>query len=521
VTAPRRNQVAGVPALQFLAVIPGVAYVAYVASHLLSLAAYFDANSDVASAKLLSAEIAHGHVSGNVFDTWIPISTVVTNVAAHAVPVRDWLIQTWPAFAFALTVALACRVIYRRYDLWTAAVSGCLLISVSFTPLATVLTQYFHGPTYLSYLVVAMTLVELSAAPVKARWLVPAVVAVVGLNLASDPYLAVVVLAPLTIAAVVAYVENDTNGRAVARAVAVILGGSVATAVAVTLVVNAIGWRAAYSTKLNPTNPVTWPTRAGALLWYSIDAEVGHIWRRGPVVLAVALAVLSVGMLAATTLSVFTSRPRPLSTRLVTVFCAGSLVCIAAGFMANGGINSATYGSVHYLTTFPFACALTLPLLARSDKSRQVVGVVAAVICAASLWAVRVDASPVPLSAAAERARPALTLALQRRHLVRGYSTYASANGVTLRADGAFVVRPVDPCGATLCPHRGMHQERWYELRPSSPTFLLLYDGTAAGNQLGPAPPARFGSPLERVRIGDFSLYTYDYDIGTRFGVRA
>jgi hypothetical protein len=103
-------------------------------------------------------------------------------------------------------------------------------------------------------------------------------------------------------------------------------------------------------------------------------------------------------------------------------------------------------------------------------------------------------------------------------HLDHGYAGYWDAAPIDVQSDFKARVFPIEPCGPyvnTYCPFHSHVIENWYEPKQGVRSYLVVN-----ADPIAPAtrpPPASWGPPFKTAKLGDLTVYAFDYDISSRF----
>lgn len=118
--------------------------------------------------------------------------------------------------------------------------------------------------------------------------------------------------------------------------------------------------------------------------------------------------------------------------------------------------------------------------------------------------------------------RADLASVLQDAGLKRGYATYWNAGALTVLTGGDVRVAPlVFSPGSLPAPFHHLSSESWYAPEwAAGRSFLLLNSGEGAELNR-PALRKLAGDPSETLRVGDFEILVYPFNVGERLGYGA
>jgi hypothetical protein len=164
-----------------------------------------------------------------------------------------------------------------------------------------------------------------------------------------------------------------------------------------------------------------------------------------------------------------------------------------------------------YLVSCGFGVATILALAAANASAarRTAITLGACVIVLASVISIAVDFDP---SAGDQMARDVLPF-VEGEGLTKGYAAYWTAGPLTWRSRQKVQVVPVLSCPRAphgLCTYYLHTISSWYQPRPGERTFLIV------DHRYGPPSPGqRLGGTQAVVDFKHYSIYVYDYDIGS------
>ena len=200
------------------------------------------------------------------------------------------------------------------------------------------------------------------------------------------------------------------------------------------------------------------------------------------------------------------------------VFWGATLVCSTIAFILSSASIDA--GDSRYLLAAFVAVLALLPVLVQRSSQRTQLGLAIAA-CAFALLSLHAAVGE-GRYAYGSKLTPTEIRRFVRyasRHKLRyGYADYATAPALTWATGVRVQVFPVQPCGARLCPFYLHTISSWYSPGPDARTFLIVDRATQGSYRSVTEPSSAFGRALERVRIGDLTVYVYDHDLAAALG---
>ncbi|MEY2472165.1 MAG: hypothetical protein QOK28_1494 [Actinomycetota bacterium] len=521
---PRRRWNTGVAlrvAGTSIAVAIGFVAVVSLLQHLAVLAHVWDLNSDLASAKLLSGEIARGHLKGVRFGYWTPYTTVALDAVTLPLPHHLGFWQAWPYLTYLVSLGVLVTSMWRAFGRTPAVITASLGVTLALEPIDVLVVQYAHGPTYASFLLAAALVIELprSESSLRRRLLTISAIVIFVVNIASDPYMHVVVSLPL-FATAAAWWFSSPRRRDDARSLAIVAtassaGGLLLERVLALMLPSAPGGRGLF----RPANPMSFPGRTLDTLRASRDAiAVGTQlpdWFTGRVALAAIAA--GIGLVWAVLAGPLAVGQRRLDTDRgrLELFASLGALCVIAAVVVSAAASPGP-GGVRYLVSVPLATAIVVGLAADSRRGALALTLAVVVAACGCIGIVRglepLGRYPAPLTVRGKL----LAAALKPRGVTYGYGPYWDASGLTLAGGSRITIRPVRTCGARLCPPPYLRAERWYAPRTRR-TFLVI-DPAAKPTFMSATPPANLGAATEEFFVGAMHVFVYDHDISASFG---
>lgn len=493
---------------------------------------------DLVSPMVIADTVATaGGPHNTVFGTYAPYTTIWFDVATRRLPFHRMIWELGPVVLALVGVGLLVWVSWRLAGRWAALVTLAIGLAWSVPVTETLAAQANHGVAYFVVCVLAAFLAMVALRP-PGRGPLVALTAVVGVlagvNVASDPLLLLVGIAPMVGAPVLVAIRRwspETRRVLVVAvagaAVALIVGMGTARAM------RADGYRAL---GVSAGSPVALASvsdaqaNAGRLgrnllrIW-SADVVAGDRapvklarWAlAGPVLAVVALPLVLLFLVLGRPLD---SAPQASAEALWMVFWGLVVGVLLVGSVFGQVAVENASRSIIYLTPIVLAGAATLPVVAaRSQVAMAGVAVGVGVLCLLST----IDLlAPVPMPAYTVDL-PGVIAALQRRGLHRGYAAYGSASALTYKSRGALAVRPVFPCVAasgapTVCRFFSNRVESWYVPEPAGRTFVVSDAIHIPVLRIPTPPPPALGPPTETITVGTQTIFVYPYDVATRFG---
>lgn len=118
--------------------------------------------------------------------------------------------------------------------------------------------------------------------------------------------------------------------------------------------------------------------------------------------------------------------------------------------------------------------------------------------------------------------RTDVAAALQSAGLKRGYATYWNAGALTVLSGGDVRVAPLvfNP-GSLPAPFHHLSSESWYAPDRMSGRSFLLFDRDEGAQLNRPTLQELAGDPEETLKVGDYEILIYPFDVGERLGYGA
>lgn len=494
-------------------------------------------NSDAAAPALLAESLAtSGTGEPTVLGDISSFSTLLFFRATHALPNHRAVWEAAPYVLALAGVALLAWVSFRLAGVWAAAMTSALGLAVSTDVLFTQIAPAFHGTTWFSVAVLLAFLIALAGEHIRGRAATIAAVAgvgvVVGLNLASDPLLAVVGVVPFCFAAVAIFRLHPGQGtRRLLR-----LGGAVVSTAAASAIVTVAAMSVAdLSTNrsfsgdgyVTFTSPHDMAVQAGQV-WRNLLALTGaadggalpDAWYRWPAAIAVLGTLVVVPWIAVRTLRRSAALPAPEGA--FWLFWSAATVLLVVAYVVSGIPNPETgITNDRYLVPLMLMVASALPIAgSRPGAGRALAAVGAACIAALGL----ADIAGADLADRREvlphaRFAPQIERWLTDRSVTHGFSDYFDSLSLTYNTN--LTVRAVQACdtGEWLCVSPINARRSWYTPRPSGASFLLINPVFGTGREVAAAlPGADLGRPQERRSFGPIEVLIYDHDIARCLG---
>jgi hypothetical protein len=492
-------------------------------------------NSDAASpavlADCLSARVCgHGRV-------------VLGQISYYTTLWFDLLTRSWPFHRalwelgpYALSVggvALLAWMSWRLAGAWAAMTTVVISFAASSAVLYATAAQAFHGTTWFMTIALgAFLALEATSPPGKPRRRVVAAIGLsiaAGVNLASDPLLALTGVVPLVAAPLLLWRRSRCTAwrrLAVSSAATALLAVAVGTLT--TFAMRASGFATA------PLNGghlgVASAGGIGGRVLRLLDdlgalANVGSIERAGAtqlplrlIVIAVAVTAVGVALREARAGLRSSASPRDDAVSVYAAYWATATLALAAGFVLSDVPLGAGTPSARYTVGIVYAAAAIVPLrAARSRGGRVGAAIATSIFCALSCLSLARN------HLAAEKARlpivqygGPLVRSLERQGLDRGFAGYWKAAPITWRSGERVLVAPVATCprrnARRLCPYRLNSISSWYTPRTRTRSFLLVDPNTDGFG----AALASLGRPERVERFGPLRVLVYAHDIAVR-----
>jgi hypothetical protein len=475
-----------------------------------------NADSDIASAYVLTDAISLGHTGHVVMSTqgsWVPLWY---GLITHGLGFHRVLWEISPAL---LTLAAALLIgwsVSRLRGRLAGALSVALIVAASPTALFPFSAAFFHNTTIPGVALLGAYLVWITARR-RTGW--PAVAAgalaslLVGVFLASDEQLAVVGLVPFLGVGVLRRARaRDRTGFAEILAVGV---GAIAVALITSEVMRSLDFSTT-TPKLRFTStfiPLHAKWLVQGLLRIGNGLSVApHSGIRTPLVVAAGIATTAAvaamlwlaGRSAIRPAAEVAGRARDAH----LMFWASSLLCAAVAYVVTTVVSAPTD---RYLVVAVPAVAATVPLLATGARAAWLVSTGATIFIAASIVSLAAnDERRLFYEGATVPEAGRIEAFVRSHHLTVGYAGYWDAANLDWVSHERLHVYPLTDRFGPTEPMYLARAQAWYRARPSTPTYLLLAPNDA---DLADRVPHDLPTPSRVVRIGAISVAIYPYDI--------
>jgi hypothetical protein len=491
-------------AVQWLPLAAVLAYAALLVSDLRRVLGAVYASSDAASPPMIAACLARRCASGHVMLGHISYYTTLWfDWAASWLPFHRLIWQAGPIALWLAGITLLAWTVAGLSGRWAAAMTVAVALPASWAMLRASVAPAFHGTTW--FATIALGSLVACGRRLPTGFLIGFSV-LVGVNLASDPLLALVGLLPVVLAPLWLRVRTrDAAYGAALRLGLTVAGLAAAAAAATDIAMQALGI-SAVPFPLGRAALAEVPGRA-----LRFGADLGSLLNIGPL----SAVLVAVGAIVAG-FWLYSGRAHPAREKLFAAYWAISAVALALGFVGgNAPLGSGTPSS-RYLGGLVYAAAALLPVVAHANRQARLSASLA-IVTLGALSCVSLAAGNPPQSgstgtAIASYERQALAT-LDRLGLRVGYAQYWKAGVLTWLSDGRILVAPVSACGTRLCPYRLNSIAGWYSSWRPIRTFVL-YD--VYTDRFGPAV-LRLGRPSEIRVFGPLRVRTYTYDVARRF----
>lgn len=503
----------------FPLVVPCVLALTYLVSLVFRfprLIVWENADSDVASAYVLTDAVSHGHTGPVVMSTqgsWVPLWY---GLLTHGLSFHRVLWEISPALLTLAAAILIGLTVASLTSLLRGALAVGLIVAASPIALVNFTAAFHHNTTIPGAALLGAYLVWSAVRPRGTGKLVAGGIAVsliIGTFVASDELLVVVGLVPFLAAAVLRWLRTrDSRGLA---AVIAVTAGSVIVAAITSEVMRSLDFVTTtpdlrFTGKLIPVHAI-WLLQG--LLRIGNGLSVGHRARL-PSMLVIAAAVVTIAAILALYWRACRSMVRPAGAGsgrardLYTLYWAGSLLCAAAAYVLTTIVRAPTD---RYLIIVVPALAATAPLAIISSRTAWLSATAASVFMLASILAllpggvrsVIYDGGSTP---EAQR----IMKYVSSQHLSVGYAGYWDAANLDWITHGRLHVYPITDYFGPTEPMYQTRVQSWYRPRPHTPSYLLLapYD-----LDLRDRLPRDLPLPQREVHIGPITLAVYPYDI--------
>jgi hypothetical protein len=541
----------------------GVAYLVAVLTQFTQLVAVTYLNGDAASApvigELFGGSPAHREV---VLGKLAWFSTLLFELATRWLPAHRQIWETAPYTLALLSAGLLAWGAWQVAGRWAATITGVIALCASPATLSWLFSLNDHSPDWFCNALLASLLVLLGRSETRSGRKGPLIAAgvgvgiVVGVNLASDPLVAIGGVLPFGLAAAVTWARRSPRWRT--RPLLLAAGSIMVMAIVYALTKllmhheNVVSSSVQNNTTLTSAEQITnnfrywWQSIAvlgngnffgqasgltavlellcaglslGAVIWIaprvawrevarSLTPGGDHAGEPPPSRLRGTGGALPSGSQSQPT-------QRSSSDDLRVAWCAfwgSSLVFLSLAFVVSS-VPVEIYDD-RYLVGLIYAAAALLPLAAAHSYRRQ-----AAVVAGTSLFAFTGMLGLLQGHATENTAHwPAGHLDGQvmaiahREHLSVGYAGYWDAATITWGTHMAVNVFPLATCGTQYCLPYEHYISSWYTPRPGTRTFLLADSAAALATPYFP----QLGKPSAVYAIGQLTMYVFPYDIASR-----
>jgi hypothetical protein len=487
-------------------------------------------NGDVVSINLLLPELGHPG-QGNL--VYLPSDPFYSVFALHALLIHShWLYQWWPMIGLVLGIGTAALMVWMTamaLGKRAALLCGVVVLCASPAMLGVIVPANFHVSTWFNDAVLGLLLVTLAGGP--GHWtgryvaLSVAVAALTGLDLASDPLLAVAGLAPFVMTPLMlAVVSRDPAAAWLAKVAVGVAVATVVVSLGVSYLMSGLGVSRrgfALSDINTPSRILTSTVTAGLGLLELLNGALGHAWIAIHALEAAAIgafvSILVAGafiLVARHAMGRGNGRGAADSARIHTLFWTLSGFLVLVAFLSTSYTRGVT--STRYLVPEFYALAALLPALLLTTGRRWAAGALAATAIALGSAA----AMPAYLGSVEPQNSTAVLVQFLAKHdLTHGYAGYPDASPVTWQSGGRIESRPILQGGncrtvGELCPDTLWSAQRWY--RPIASSSFVVVDPT--GQYVRHRPGQKYGKPSAIYQVGRWTVYVYPYDVATRFG---
>jgi hypothetical protein len=238
---------------------------------------------------------------------------------------------------------------------------------------------------------------------------------------------------------------------------------------------------------------------------------------REVIAIAAIAAMLLFGLAVARRARPLLAEPgRLIEQRLLFTYWAISFVAVSVAFV----ITTAPSGifAVRYLTTlWPALLTLVVIVYGRPAISGLAVLAAGCAIVGCFTLARGLYTPPIDEPPNGQEAKLVAQFAAEN-DLDHGYAGYWDSAPIDVQSDFKARIYPIEPCGPnpdTYCSFHSHVIENWYEPKQGVRSFLVVN-----ADPLSPAtrpPPAAWGRPFKTAKLGDLTVYAFDYDISSRF----
>ncbi len=497
-------------------------------------------NSDVSSIPLLTQDMLRGGPSSAHIGVASYASTFFFGFATRSLPFHRTVWELWSLGLSWAAAGLLAWATWRVAGKWPAILAGAIAVSAS--PIVIYNYAGLRGPTWFTGALLLATLVLLATLPAGGRWWPSAAVVVgvgiaAGINLASDPLLAVSGLAPFVAAAIGgALLLRRRSGVRVLVAAGGVALVMVASALLTARAMHGIGFQTFKNVPLGVAGASQVRANLGMFGHGLLAFANGEFPKPAGGLVSwagLALALLCLFALAAPLRLVGALRgtPRPrsesqtLALALFTLFWAFTVLGVGAAFLFSdlpvGGVASA-----RYLVPLFFAIAAGVGLWGDLPWPRTAAAGVVTLFCLMSIGGqvVFMRNLQTPMVGMQEpqlaAEGPALVSFLEDHGLTRGFAGYWESLGLTWSSGLKVHIYPVLECGVpparSLCQYPINAVSSWYRPVPATKTFFLVSHAQRILGEPESPPPTYLGSPDAEYRVKGFTVYVYDYDVAAK-----
>lgn len=192
-----------------------------------------------------------------------------------------------------------------------------------------------------------------------------------------------------------------------------------------------------------------------------------------------------------------------------------------AGAFVFSSLPVAGVGTARYVLPVFLALTGLAALLAAEQRAGRL-----AVAAIATVLAVLSTAGMVQLvdsyrQAIVVQEGPKVLSYVESQGITKGYGGYWDAIGLSWRNDSPVGIYPVSQCSSdgapALCQFDVNSLTTWYRPVAGAKSFVLVNTPLIPLSLANPPPPA-LGPPAEVKKIGYYTVYVYDYDVGALIG---
>jgi hypothetical protein len=504
-------------------------------------------NGDAASAQVIGQLFGGSRVHREiVLGKMAWFSTLMYELATRWLPLHRQIWELTPYLLALMSAGLLAWGVRQLAGRWAATITGVIALCASPATLSWLFSLNDHSPDWFCNALLASLLMLIGRPGTRrsGRPLIAVAIAVgivVGVNLASDPLVAIGGVLPFLLAALLAW--GLRSPRLHARAL-LLVGGSLAVMAIVDEMTrllmkheNVVASAAQNNSTLAGAEQIAvnfkfwWQSivALGGGSFFGQSAGFTSVLELACALLSIAAVVVIAPRIAWREVSDAFARgsrgaaasadkhDSATSDDLRVAWCAFwglSLVFLSLAFMVSS--IPVELDDDRYLVGLVYAAAALLPLSANGSAMRQ-----AAIVAGTSVFAfsgvvglVEGHAIENPVQWPAGYLDGQVAKIAHREHLTIGYAGYWDAATITWGTDYAVDVFPLQPCGAQYCAFYEHDISSWYTARPGIRTFLLA--DSVAPLATGYIPS--LGKPVAIHQIGQLTMYVFPYDIASRLG---